>query len=174
METTQQKKGIQLNQAFGAVLMIVLIAVLVIVSLVLFTNLGTAVGSTNSTSTVNETFNPTTAGTAISHATDCNFGNFAVLQVTNRTGFLLNSGNYTVSSTGTIANATGSQVYGNTAWNATYTSTNGGGSCVAAASTITNFSQYPTLIGLVGTIVFLGIVIGVLVSSFVFGGKGGA
>jgi len=38
---------------------------------------------------------------------------------------------------------------------------------------ITQFGTYPTLVGLVGTIIFLGLVIGVLVASFVFGGKGG-
>jgi len=38
---------------------------------------------------------------------------------------------------------------------------------------VDQFATYPVLIGLVGTIVFLGLVIGVLVASFVFGGKGG-
>jgi len=38
---------------------------------------------------------------------------------------------------------------------------------------ITQFGTYPALVGLVGTIVFLGLVIGVLVASFVFGGRGG-
>ena len=38
---------------------------------------------------------------------------------------------------------------------------------------ITQFGNYPALVGLVGTIIFLGLVIGVLVASFVFGGKRG-
>ena len=37
---------------------------------------------------------------------------------------------------------------------------------------ITQFGTYPALVGLVGTIIFLGIVIGVLVASFAFGGTG--
>ncbi len=37
---------------------------------------------------------------------------------------------------------------------------------------ITQFGTYPVLVGLVGTIIFLGLVIGVLVASFVFGGRG--
>ena len=37
---------------------------------------------------------------------------------------------------------------------------------------ITQFGNYPALVGLVGTIIFLGIVIGVLVASFAFGGRG--
>lgn len=87
------KKGIALNQAFGAVLTLVLVAVLVIVAIFLFVNLG-------------DTF---TAGSAELNATQ---------------------------------------------------------------EMITQFGTYPTLVGLVGTIIFLGLVIGVLVASFVFGGRG--
>jgi hypothetical protein len=89
----QSKKGIALNQAFGAVLTLVLVAVLVIVAIFLFVNLGA-------------TFDD---GSAESNATNV---------------------------------------------------------------MITQFGTYPTLVGLVGTIIFLGLVIGVLVASFVFGGKG--
>ncbi len=90
----KSKKGIALNQAFGAVLTLVLVAVLVIIAIFLFVNLGA-------------TF---TAGSAEANATN---------------------------------------------------------------TMITQFGTYPTLVGLVGTIIFLGLVIGVLVASFVFGGKGG-
>lgn len=89
----RQKKGIQLNQAFGAVLTLVLVAVLVIIAIYLFTSLGTSF----------------TAGTGAANAT---------------------------------------------------------------ATMITQFGTYPALVGLVGTIIFLGIVIGVLVASFAFGGRG--
>jgi hypothetical protein len=91
----QDKKGIQLNQAFGAVLTLVLVAVLVIIAIYLFSALGAS--------------------------------------------FTANSA---------AANAT--------------------------STMITQFGAYPALVGLVGTIIFLGIVIGVLVASFVFGGKKGA
>jgi hypothetical protein len=88
----KSKKGIQLGQAFGAVLTLVLVAVLVIIAIYLFTSLGTSFG----------------AGTAAANATN---------------------------------------------------------------TMITQFGTYPALVGLVGTVIFLGIVIGVLVASFVFGGK---
>lgn len=88
------KKGIPLNQAFGAVLMLVLIGVLVIIAIFLFVNLGA-------------TF---TADSAEANATDV---------------------------------------------------------------MITQFGNYPVLVGLVGTIIFLGLVIGVLVASFVFNGRRG-
>lgn len=88
------KKGIPLNQAFGAVLMLVLIGVLVIIAIFLFVNLG-ATFADNS---------------AEKNATDV---------------------------------------------------------------MIEQFGNYPVLVGLVGTIIFLGLVIGVLVASFVFGGKRG-
>ena len=91
-----RKKGIQLNQAFGAVLALVLVAVLVIVAIFLFV-------------TLSSTFD---ANSAEKNATD---------------------------------------------------------------EMISQFGTYPALIGLVGTIIFLGLVIGVLVASFVFGGgRGGA
>ncbi len=90
-----RKKSIPLNQAFGAVLMLVLVGVLVIIAIFIFVNLGA-------------TF---TAGTAESNATN---------------------------------------------------------------TMITQFGTYPVLVGLVGTIIFLGLVIGVLVASFVFGGRGRA
>lgn len=44
----------------------------------------------------------------------------------------------------------------------------------ATSVMITQFGTYPALVGLVGTIIFLGIVIGVLVASFSFGGRGRA
>lgn len=43
----------------------------------------------------------------------------------------------------------------------------------ATDTMVTQFGTYPVLVGLVGTIIFLGLVIGVLVGSFVFGGRGG-
>jgi len=91
----QSKKGIQLGQAFGAVLTLVLVAVLVIIAIYLFTALGA--------------------------------------------GFTASSA---------AANAT--------------------------AVMVTQFGAYPALVGLVGTIIFLGIVIGVLVASFAFSSKGKA
>lgn len=91
----KSKRGIQLNQAFGAVLTLVLVAVLVIIAIYLFQSLGTNF----------------TANTAAANAT---------------------------------------------------------------TTMITQFGTYPALVGLVGTIIFLGIVIGVLVASFVFGGNRGA
>jgi len=90
----QTKKGIQLSNAFGAVLAVVLIAVLVIIAIFLFEALGTSF----------------TAASAADNATD---------------------------------------------------------------DMITQFATYPALVGLVGTIIFLGLVIGVLVASFVFGGRRG-
>jgi hypothetical protein len=88
----QQKKGIQLGQAFGAVLTLVLVAVLVIIAIYLFNALGTS-------------FTPES---------------------------------YEYNATSTM---------------------------------ISQFATYPALVGLVGTIIFLGIVIGVLVASFAFGGR---
>ena len=94
----KSKKGIQLGEAFGAVLALVLVAMLVIIAIYLFVTL-----------TSNATLFP--AGSAQTNATN---------------------------------------------------------------TMITQFGTYPALIGLVGTIIFLGIVIGVLVGSFIFRGRRGA
>ena len=88
----EKKKGIQLNQAFGAVLTLVLIAVLIIIAIFLFV-------------TLSDSF---TASSAEANASD---------------------------------------------------------------DIVDEFSNYTSLIGLVGTVIFLGLVIGVLVASFAFGGK---
>jgi len=90
----RSKKGIMLNQAFGAVLTLVLVAVLVIIAIYLFSTLG---------------------------------GSFTDLSAAD--------------------NATNVM--------------------------ITQFGTYPALVGLVGTIIFLALVIGVLVASFAFGGRKG-
>jgi quinol-cytochrome oxidoreductase complex cytochrome b subunit len=86
------KKGIQLSQAFGAVLTLVLVAVLVIIAIFLFVTLGASFD----------------AGSAQANASE---------------------------------------------------------------DMVDEFSNYTSLIGLVGTIIFLGLVIGVLVASFAFGGR---
>ena len=85
------KKGIQLSQAFGAVLTLVLVAVLVIIGIFLFVTLSASFD----------------AGSAEQNASD---------------------------------------------------------------DMVDEFDGYTSLIGLVGTIIFLGLVIGVLVASFAFGG----
>ena len=86
------KKGLQLSQAFGAVLTLVLVAVLVIIAIFLFVTLSASF----------------TDGSAQANASD---------------------------------------------------------------DMVAEFANYTSLIGLVGTIIFLGLVIGVLVASFAFGGR---
>ena len=56
-------------------------------------------------------------------------------------------------------------------FNATNDPTNA--SINATNSMITGFGTYPALVTLVGTIIFLALVIGVLVASFYYGGKKG-
>lgn len=165
-----KKKGIQLNQAFGAVLVVVLIAVLVIIGIFLFDVLGDTFVNTAAT-TINETgafINAT--GYTVDNATVCNFNSFAVTSAFNATDdSVIGLGNITVNSvTGVITNAT------ITNWDdvlLSYSYNWGGEACTATEEMIVQFGNYPALIGLVGTIIFLGLVIGILVASFVFGGR---
>lgn len=173
----EQKKSIQLSQAFGAVLTLVLVAVLVIVAIFIFVTLAdTGIGSSNLVVT-NETgafVNAT--GYKVDGSNGCGITALAITEVNNATngtvGFPLigiSSANFTFdSSTGIITNAT---TFNFNSANVSYTFTQGSEACNASESMVTEFSNYTSLIGLVGTIIFLGLVIGVLVTAFAFGGR---
>ena len=73
----ERKKGIQLNQAFGAVLTLVLVAVLVIIAIVIFVNLSTSFTNTATASATNESVDMTGGGpTAVSNVSLCSSSNF--------------------------------------------------------------------------------------------------
>lgn len=165
-----KKNGIQLNQAAGAVLVVVLIAVLVIVAIFLFDVLGNTFTNTAATR-VNETGSFINAtGYTVDNATNCNFNSFVVTGAFNTTSNLpILLANITADgSTGTITNAT-NQVWEDVLLSYSYDW--GGSACDATEEMIVQFGNYPALIGLVGTIIFLGLVVGILVVSFVFGGR---
>ncbi len=168
----QTKKGIALSQAFGAVLTVVLVGVLIVIAIFMFVTLG-ATFNTTSASVINETgAYINTTGYTLTNATDCNFNSPVMTAVWNATSpiLLIASGNYSVSSAGVLTNLTQSDFStGNFAMNVSYTYLHGGAACDATDELVTQFGTYPVLIGLVGTIIFLGLVIGVLVASFVFG-----
>lgn len=166
----EHKKGIQLSQAFGAVLAVVLIAVLVIIGIVLFEALAST--GTDQARTVANESGATATATAFSVAgtNACGAGNFVATEAWNvsdvTTPELLPAANFTLSSAGLLTNGT---LIEYPSVNVSYTFTDGGATCNATEDIIDQFATYPALIGLVGTIVFLGLVIGVLVTSFVFG-----
>ena len=172
----QTKKGIALNQAFGAVLMLVLIGVLVIIAIFLFVTLGDTFTDIEE-SVINETgAYINTTGYTLGGATDCNFNTPVITALWNATSpiLLIDAGNYTVSSGGILTNASTSDFStGSFGMNVSYTYKQGGAACDATNVMVTQFGAYPALVGLIGTIIFLGIVIGVLVASFVFGRKSG-
>ena len=186
------KKGIALNQAFGAVLTLVLIGVLVIIAIFIFVNLGSGF-TTESASVTNESdisgsiAYANITGYTLTDASTCNFNNPAMTAVwgdgnqsngtqldiiSTPTGYtsLIPAANYTVSSVGVLTNGT-SFVYPNVS--VSYSYLWGGEACTATDVMIVQFGTYPVLVGLVGTIIFLGLVIGVLVASFAFGRKEG-
>ena len=113
----QTKKGIPLNQAFGAVLTLVLIGILVIVAIFLFVNLGdtfttTSASTTNETGvTVNASANSTTY--IVTNASDCNFNSPALTaiwgfppQLTPTIfNYTIALANATISSAGVVENA---------------------------------------------------------------------
>ena len=171
------KKSIQLSQAFGAVLTLVLVAVLVIIAIVIFVSLATSFAGTSSVTVTNETvIIPGSGIVAVVAAVNCSFGDFGSTVLFNTSeGFGTVSNNILVLATDYNINVTTGEILNVTgAWNetnASYSYTWGSGACDASESMVTEFSNYTSLIGLVGTIIFLGLVIGILVVAFAFGGR---
>ncbi len=167
----EQKKGIQLSQAFGAVLTLVLVAVLVIIAIVIFVTLGTSFGGVSSVTINNESGYLNQTGYTLDAAGNCNFEISGLTGIWNLTsGAIIPSANYTLTSAGVLTNAT-SGTWPSINVNMTYTYTWGSEACDASDNMTDEFANYTSLIGLVGTIIFLGLVIGVLVAAFAFGGR---
>lgn len=174
LKEKQGKKGIPLNQAFGAILTLVLVGVLVIIAIFIFASLAPSLDN-QATSGTNQTVTAVseTEGQVI-NSSACDLNGVTVISVNNATGDeVITSANYTVSDSGVILSTGNDARFNNTDWNITYSGLEGGDACRANKTMIEQFATYPVLVGLVGTIIFLGLVIGVLVASFVFGGKGG-
>ncbi|KKL87815.1 hypothetical protein LCGC14_1930890 [marine sediment metagenome] len=169
MKMLNKKRGIQLNEAFAAILAVVLVAVLVIVAIFLFEALGTSF-TLGSADVVNESGHINFTGYIIDNINACNFQSFTVTSAINNTsGLNILVGNITTNTvTGNITNATALS-YSDALISYTYTF--GGESCDATDDMIAQFATYPALVGLVGTIVFLGLIIGILVVAFIFGGR---
>ncbi len=172
----EHKKGIQLSQAFGAVLTLVLVSILIIVAIVIFVSLITSFTATDTASAENESISVWAAPTAnqsVAGADTCGFGvvDTSTTIIYNTTNdIVIATGNYTAYSDGNIINLSNGN-YSIYAWKVSYDYTWGSEACDASDNMTTEFSNYTSLIGLVGTIIFLGLVIGVLVASFAFAGR---
>lgn len=183
----ESKKGIQLSQAFGAVLTLVLVAVLVIIAIVIFVQLSTSFTGTTSVTTTNETESYiNTTGYTLAGAANCSSAGFVLTTIwgsgnqSNGTqdaidripadGYntTISLTNATVSTAGIVTNASNAN-YPNTSMSYTYTW--GSEACDASENMTDEFGNYTSLIGLVGTIIFLGLVIGILVAAFAFGAR---
>ncbi len=171
----EQKKGIALNQAFGAILLVVLIAVLVIIAIVVFVSLSASFAGVQTSTAVNESIGPVTdvANSTVSNVTECGYTGIAAVNCNNGSLFTdhIDSINITVDgSAGTIAfSGNADSGFNNSIWSCSYDYTWGSSACQASDDMIVQFGTYPVLVGLVGTIVLLGIIIGILVISFAFG-----
>ncbi len=171
----EKKKGIALNQAFGAVLTLVLVATLVIIGIVIFVSLSASFAGVRAVTIDNETLvTVTEVGVPVSNASNCQFGGFSLSIATlSANGTVIPAASIATTAAGLISFDGGAVTNNNTNWNVSYAFTWGTEACTASDNMIAQFATYPVLVGLVGTIIFLGLVIGVLVSSFVFGRKSG-
>ena len=167
----ERKKGLQLNQAFGVILTLVLVAVLVIIAIVIFVSLQTSFAGTTAITTTGEALTASDAGTAVADATLCSFGDFAITTATNASGTLIPAANFSTTAEGLVSNLTIQAGTTASPWTLNYTGTFGSAACTASEDTVTEFATYTSLIGLLGTIIFLGLVIGILITAFAFGGR---
>ena len=173
----KQKKSIQLNQAFGAVLTLILVALLVIIAIYMVTSLQTTfrvagtVGSAINESVTSSKTAGLSATLSAGALTDGSCGTITnVINGTNNV--VIGLGNFTQTGC-TIVNASDMTPWATTLFfNYPYTYSADTSASNASGSIITQFAAYPALIGLVGTIIFLALVIGVLVASFAFGKRG--
>ncbi len=170
MET---KKSIQLSQAFGAVLTLVLVAVLIIIAIVIFVQLGTSFAGTSSVTVTNETGGWLNATEYVLDAsTQCQVADLSLTEAWNfSSSTVIPVANYTVDATTFGVTTNADLLFNSSQVNYTYSYTWGSGACTASENMTTEFGNYTSLIGLVGTIIFLGLVIGVLVASFAFGAR---
>ena len=167
----KSKKSLTLSQAFPAVLILILVAVLVIVSILIFANLQTSFPSTT-ISVVNESGYINATGDSLNTLSACGFANPSIINIINNTdSVIIAAANYTLNTTTYIITNATSKTFPNVSINYNYGTK--GAACTASTNMISQFATYPALVGLVGTIIFLALVIGVLVASFAFGRKGG-
>lgn len=173
------KKGLGLNALAGATLTIVMIGVLLGLGLYVLMETQQGLTTTNTVST-NETIAVTTAGTAVSTATQCGFNTFAVVTVLNGSTefYEVGAGNYTVSAdAGTIQNITADDNVcanaGECTWNITYTyraSDDGDTTVNNACDSLTNTSDglggLANWIAIIVVVMAAAIVLGVVLSSF--------
>lgn len=163
----QRKKGqMSLADAPQIVLIVGLVFLLMATMAFIGQKYGVAVSDKDTTTVINETFTPSPTGTRLSNASACNFGNFAVATVLNATNSIINPTNYTVGSTGTIANSSSSGIFGWTNWKATYSYTGGGVACDVTTDLNTELANNTSIAGIVLTISLIGIVLTVLIGIF--------
>ena len=161
------KRGLGLGDLYPAVLTIVLIGIIVGIGIFILTETSDAVSNTEITVT-NETGINATQGVAVSHASDCGFSDFAVVEANN--GSEIGAGNYTIDADlGTITNA--SAEFQDSLWNVTYTykgttDTSTTSYCGVMETTETGIGGFATWIAVIVVVLAAAIVLGIVLSSF--------
>lgn len=130
---------------------------------------GAAMPSDESATLRNETLlNVTEAGKTVSGTANCNFEDFTIITVQNRTGgSVIQSGNYTTTSAGVIKFTGADTKWNNTAWNVTYSYSYAGTACNITNDLQTEIKNNTSIAGIVLTISLIGIVLAVLIGVFV-------
>lgn len=156
-----------LSDAPGIVLIVGLLFLVMATMAFIGQKYGQAIPSDYSRTVSNQSFVVSNSGTYVGDAnsTTCNLEDFTVSSITNNTGYVLNTANYTVYSNGRIGNATSMALYGTTlrAW---YSYSYAGTACDVTNDLQTEISNNTSIAGIVLTISLVGIVLSILVGVF--------
>jgi len=114
-------------------------------------------------------------GEAVAGASQCNFEDFTVTNVYNATdNASISSGNYTTTSTGVVAFASGGDTnFNNTNWAVSYTYSYTGIACNVTTNLNTELEDNTSIIGVVLTIALVGIILSILIGIFMMARKRG-
>lgn len=162
------RKGATLGDLYPAVLTIVLVVLVLGIGLFILSEMQTSI-SNDLTSVTNETITPTTAGVSVAEVSECGASNFAVVIIQNATnGPVIDSGNYTFSSAGLLANTSAEF---KDAWNITYNYRGSGDAtyCTAINTSVAGIAGLATWIAIIVVVLAAAIIIGLVIRSFARG-----
>jgi len=170
MKTLKNKKA-QVQTIAPSIMMLVLAGLILIVGLIMTQELRDLDTLKFSTTISNETLTTVSNITVetVANTGAAGFSAFSVSTITNATdGVVIDSGNYTVGSAGTIIATDGGALstFNNTDWNATYSYNSGGQAYISANDTVVGLGSFADFWEIIILAIVISVVIGLLLIVF--------
>jgi len=162
-----KKAQMNLGSAPGIVLIVGLTFLVMATMAFIGQKYGASMPTDKSATSTNESVSQTEliAVSYLDNASLCNAENFAISNIFNgTTAIVINSANYTLTSTGTLTNLTSE--YADAPWLVTYTTEYAGVGCDVNADLETEISNNTSIAGIILTISLVGIVLTILMGVF--------